>query len=90
MYADIIIDIVHEAVDRVFLYRVPDELVKEAAVGQTVLVPFGKGNRVRQGYIVALKEEPDYEPEKIKDLIRICPNELEAQERLISLGLWMK
>ena len=42
-YADIIIDISHEALDRVFQYRVPLSLWKEVRPGSRVFVPFGRG-----------------------------------------------
>ena len=60
MFADIVIDIVHEAVDRIFEYKVPVHLELSAAIGKTVVIPFGAGNRSRTGYIVGIKEIPDY------------------------------
>ena len=60
-YADIIIDISHEALDRVFQYRVPLSLWKEVRPGSRVFVPFGRGNRETEGYVVAIRPEADYE-----------------------------
>ena len=48
-YADIIVDISLEALDRVFQYIVPETLVSDIQVGSQVMVPFGKGNRVLRG-----------------------------------------
>lgn len=90
MFADIIIDIVHEAVDRIFEYRIPINLESRAALGKTVIIPFGAGNRTRTGYIVGMKEIPDYDPALIKDIIDIKDNEIESQRRLIELAVWMK
>ena len=45
MYADIIIDITHEKLDKVFQYRVPEELEGDLRTGAGVIVPFGRGNR---------------------------------------------
>lgn len=90
MFADIIIDIVHEAVDRIFEYRIPEHLEEKAALGKTVVIPFGAGNRTRTGYIVGLKQQPDFDPSKIKDVIEIRDNEIESQRRLIELAVWMK
>ena len=58
-YADIIIDISHEGVDRPFRYRIPEELLESVAGGSVVKVPFGKGNRVRTGYVIGLADEPN-------------------------------
>ena len=51
MYAEIIIDITHEKLDRTFEYKVPEELEGTLAVGSSVLVPFGNGDKVRTGFI---------------------------------------
>ena len=48
-YADIIIDISHEALDKVFQYRVPLSLWEEVQPGSRVFVPFGRGNRETEG-----------------------------------------
>ncbi len=90
LFADIIIDIVHEAVDRIFEYRIPVHMESRAALGKTVLIPFGAGNRTRTGYIVGIKEIPDYDPALIKDIIDIRENEIESQRRLIELAVFMK
>ena len=68
-YASIIIDISHEDVDRVFQYRIPPALLPEIRVGVQVCVPFGSGNRTRNGYVVELTDRPDYDKEKIKETI---------------------
>lgn len=40
MYADIIIDITHEKLDKVFQYSIPSELEGILEVGTEVIVPF--------------------------------------------------
>ena len=49
MYADIIIDITHEKLDKVFQYRVPEELEGDLRTGAGVIVPFGRGTRETKG-----------------------------------------
>lgn len=90
MFADIIIDIAHEAVDRIFEYRVPQELEGKAALGKIAIVPFGNGNKSRTGYIVGLKETPEFDSARIKSMIDIKDNEIESQRRLMELAVWMK
>jgi len=90
LFADIIIDIVHEAVDRIFEYKIPAHLESRAALGKTVQIPFGAGNRTRTGYIVGIKEIPEYDPALIKEIIDIRDNEIESQRRLIKLAVFMK
>ena len=54
MFAEIIIDIAHASVDRLFTYRVPEEL--SILPGQHVLVPFGHGNAQKEGFVLSLTE----------------------------------
>ena len=65
MYADIIIDQDAKALDRVFEYKIPENV--NVDVGMRVYVPFG--NRILQGYIVAVKDNADYDEGKIKNII---------------------
>ncbi len=67
-YARIIIDISHEKVDRTFDYRIPEHLRQEIAVGTRVLIPFGKGNTMRKGYVVEITAKASYDPDKIKEI----------------------
>ena len=50
MFANIIVDITHEKLDKIFQYRVPSHMEGELSIGMEVLVPFGKGNRMTKGY----------------------------------------
>ena len=54
-YANIIVDISHEKLDKTFQYRVPDELEDVIKIGVAVDVPFG--NRQISGYVVELTDE---------------------------------
>ena len=89
-YANIIIDISHEDVDRVFQYRIPPALLPQIRVGVQVCVPFGSGNRTRTGYVVELTDKPDYDKEKIKEIISVTEKSITADTRLIELAWWMK
>lgn len=89
-YADVIIDIAHEKVDRVFQYRIPDELSDAVRPGVQVHVPFGNGNRERTGYVVELSEETDYPPEKIKAVISVDEKGMSVEGRQIRIAYWLK
>ena len=63
-YANIIIDISHEKVDRSFQYRIPRELEEVLEEGMCVEVPFGKGDHLRQGYVVEITDRAErYRPQ---------------------------
>lgn len=89
-YAYVIVDIMHEKVDRPFLYRIPKELCGQVREGVCVLIPFGKGNKQRKGYVVALTDIPDWEPDKIKDILEISASDTSIEGKMIRLAYWIK
>ena len=90
LYANIIIDISHEKLDKTFQYEVPEELCGSLRVGMPVFVPFGRGNQKRQGYVVELTEQPEYEPERIKPVLGIDRNGTRIESQLIALAAWIR
>ena len=90
MYADIIIDITHEKLDRVFQYGIPSHLEGMLKVGTEVRVPFGKGNKETRGYVVGFSEQPGYDLEKIKPVAGIVEDGIAIESRLVELAGWMK
>ncbi|WP_138262978.1 replication restart helicase PriA [[Clostridium] hylemonae] len=89
MFADIIIDITHEKLDRVFCYRVPEQLTGALEVGTEVIVPFGRGNRETRGYVVGFSEKTDYELSRVKEIIRAADESVAIESRLVALAAWM-
>ena len=90
IYADIIVDISHEKLDRSFQYRVPKELEAEIQLGMVVTIPFGNGNHERKGYVTGLSDKPAFDISKMKELHGICSSEETTEKRLIALAAWMK
>ena len=89
-YADIIIDISHEALDKVFQYRVPLSLWEEVQPGSRVFVPFGRGNRETEGYVIAIRQEADYEESKIKEILRVNTEGISVESELIQVASFLK
>ncbi len=89
-YADIIIDISHERIDKSFQYRIPRELSDKVSVGSPVLVPFGKAKKARQGYVVGISKEPKLDEEQIRDIISIEEKRTSVEASLIELAIWMR
>ena len=90
MYADVIIDISHKAVDKTFSYRIPEELEEEVTVGTPVMVPFGQGNRPRKGYVIGISETTPWDEDKVKPIVRVSIGRLPVESRMIRLASWMK
>ena len=88
-YARIIIDISHEKIDRPFCYKIPDDLKEIVEVGASVEVPFGKANTLRKGYIIELMEEPDFDPDLIKEIHNVVLG-VQVENKLIKLAHWIR
>lgn len=89
-YADVIIDIAHEKVDRPFQYRIPDAFTERVTEGSCVRVPFGAGNRLRKGYVVALKSEAEYELSKMKEIDSVETGGVSVEGKQILLAAFLK
>lgn len=89
-FAQIIIDISHEKVDRTFDYRIPPQLEDRISVGVLVKIPFGKGNSLRKGYVVGITDHADYDADKIKEIAGIVEGSVSAESQLIMLAWWLK
>ena len=68
IFADIIVDISHEKLDRPFQYIIPESLEDKILIGSAVKIPFGKGNRIIPGYVIGITEIPSWEVDKMKAL----------------------
>lgn len=90
MFANIIIDISHEKLDRTFQYGVPMELEGTIAIGMEVNIPFGNGNRLIKGYVLELTDIPEFDISKIKPIHSLTENSIRIESQLIALAGWIK
>ena len=90
MYANIIIDISHEKVDKTFQYKIPKPLEGQIQAGVLVTIPFGKGNHERKGYVVGITDQAEYDPVRIKEITGVVAGSVTAESKLIQLAWWMK
>lgn len=89
-YADVIVDISHESVDRPFTYRIPEALRGRLTVGMSVSVPFGKGDKIRQGYIIALRDKLSFEESRAKEIEGIVSADTAVDAILVRLAAWIR
>ena len=65
MYAEVIINSNAKALNKVFDYKVPDDMKNNIHIGSRVFVPFGNGKKLEDGFVVSLKEASEYECKEI-------------------------
>lgn len=87
-YANIIVDISHEKLDKTFQYKIPERMRGRLVLGMQVYIPFG--NRKVKGYVVELTDEAEYDVTKLKDIIGIVTDSIPIESQLIALAGWMR
>ena len=85
-YADVVVDISHEKLDRSFQYRIPPELAGKIRAGSRVWIPFGNGNRLIEGYVIGLGDAPKFEPGRLKSVAGLVEGGTNVEARLIALA----
>ena len=88
-YAEVIVDIEHEKLDRPFTYRVPEAYDVSCVPGSCVRIPFGSGARELLGFVVGRKAEAGLPEERIKEIRAVVTGEETAESRMILLAAWM-
>ena len=89
-FANVIVDISHEKVDRPFGYRIPERLADSVTPGVRVKIPFGAGNALRTGYVIEVTDHSEFPRERMKEIDSVLPGTKEPSQRLIVLAAWMK
>ena len=89
-YANIIVDISHEKVDRPFQYKIPEPLREKIGAGSCVRVPFGAGNKEIKGYVIEITDRAEFDTEKLKEISAIEEGAVSARANAIRLAWWMK
>lgn len=87
-YANIIVDISVEKLDKTFQYSIPENLQEEIQVGVQVDIPFG--NRKLTGYVIELTEDAEFDPRRIRPIISVHEGSVAMESQLIALAGWMR
>ena len=90
LYADIIVDISHESLDKTYQYKIPEHLQNIVQVGMPVEITFGSGNRQITGYVVGISDKPKIEEYRIKEIGNPVEKGIAIESRMITLAHWMK
>lgn len=87
-YANVIVDISLEKLDKTFQYKIPEEWQETLHVGMQVKIPFG--NRTITGYVLELTDVPEYDVTKLKPILGAAEGSVAIESQLIELAGWMR
>ncbi len=90
LYADIIVDISHEKLDKPFQYRVPRRFHELLEVGMCVNVPFGSANKLIKGYVINIGTQCNFDPARTKDIQGIVQGGVGIEDKMIALAGWIR
>lgn len=85
--AHVVVDVPYGA-DRPYLYRLSAELADRAAPGMRCMVPFSRGNRLMEGFLLdCFTGEPQPRLKEVRSLLDETPV---LREELLRLALWLR
>lgn len=90
IFADIIVDISHEKLDRPFQYIIPESLEDKILIGSAVKIPFGKGNRIIPGYVIGITENPSWEVDKMKEILSVEEKKITLESEFIQIAWFIR
>ncbi|MBT2731586.1 primosomal protein N' [Carnobacterium sp. ISL-102] len=83
--AKVIVDVPTMQTNKPYDYRVPEEFEQDIVQGMRVAVPFGKGTRQVQGFVVEITHSTDYEGE-LKTITGLMDLTAVLDEEMLLLG----
>ncbi|MDF2546844.1 MAG: priA [Anaerosolibacter sp.] len=89
-YVEIVINNKSSHTNTTYTYGIPDDLMDRISIGTRVMVPFGKGNKLIEGYVVDDNVDIEIPAFKVKYIQDIVDEEKLISENLIELCKWMR
>ncbi len=87
MIAGVLVEISNKNVDKIFDYKIPDDLISDIRVGIRVLVPFGRMNL--EGFVLEIKDKSTSNAE-LRSITSIVDKDIVLNEELLKLGVDMQ
>jgi primosomal protein N' (replication factor Y) len=89
-FASVIVDVPTMQTNQPYTYRVPTELADVVQKGMRVVVPFGKGNRLIQGFVVGQATvDQTIDDSNLKDIQDVVEPTPVLNDELLALGSWL-
>ena len=88
-FAGVIINRLALNIDKIFDYEIPDDLVDKITVGSHVFVPFGRGKKLIDGYVLSIKSKTEFDGE-IKKISSLASSEPLFDKELLDIATHIK
>ena len=90
VYADVIVDITNEKLDRTFQYKVPPELTGEMQSGNGGTDSVWKRKPHDHRLCASVGNEPKYPQDRMKAILAVQKDAATVETKLIALAAWMR
>lgn len=88
-YAGVVINSESIQLDKIFTYVIPSEYIGKLHIGHRVKVPFGKGNKIIDGFVMELYEDI-LEHHKLKEISKVIDEKPMISQKDLELINFMK
>ena len=68
MFAEVIINSNAKALNKIFDYIVPISMENNIKIGSRIFVPFGRGKKLEDGFVINLKENSEFANKEIEKI----------------------
>lgn len=86
-YVNLVIDNKSDSTDSLYTYGCSEEGVK---VGSKVYVPFARGNRLKEAYVVSVQEDISEEMRGKLKYVETADEDISLTEEMVRTAVWMK
>ncbi len=90
IYAQVIVNNKSTKTDREYTYLIQDSDRENISIGSKVLVPFGKGNKLIEAFVVDINEKLNKNIKNIKAIQKVASNDTFLSKELVELCSWIK
>lgn len=88
-FAGVIINRLALSIDKIFYYSIPDDLIDKITIGSHVFVPFGKGKKLIDGFVVDLDDRLSFDGET-KEIASLASNEPLFDSKMLQIADYVK
>ena len=85
LFAEVIVDVPTLQTNQPYSYKIPERFEAFIQKGMRVIVPFGKGSRTVQGFVVGFSDQTTFSGD-IKEIQSLMDNSPVLSEEMITLG----
>jgi len=90
MVANVLIDTLGAIGDKIYDYKIPDNLINDVEIGKRVLVYFGRGSNLVPALVVGISDKSEYDNDKLKCICEVIDDEVIVQRYLIDMIEYMR